>query len=130
MGKPARIKLEGREYIIVGRNEYERLLRLARVAEAPGSSLGGGRDTLPAVAYARASIARDVVRERVRVGLTQRELAARAGVRVETLCRIETGRHTASTATISKLEHALKQALRRKRTLERGVKPARRLPSR
>jgi transcriptional regulator with XRE-family HTH domain len=36
-------------------------------------------------------------------------LALRAGVRVETLCRIETGKHTPSVPTIDKLDRALKQ---------------------
>jgi hypothetical protein len=43
----------------------------------------------PAVDYGRASIARGIIRDRVAAGLTQRELAKRAGVRVETLCRIQ-----------------------------------------
>jgi transcriptional regulator with XRE-family HTH domain len=53
-----------------------------------------------------------VIRDRVALDLTQRELARLAGIRVETLCRIETGRHTASTGTIDKLDRALKRAAR------------------
>ena len=63
----------------------------------------------PAVEYARASLARKIIRDRVAAGLSQRQLALRAGVRVETLCRIETGKHTPSVATIDKLDHALRQ---------------------
>ena len=64
----------------------------------------------PAIAYARASIARSIVRDRVKAGLSQKELAKRAGIRVETLCRIETGKHTASIPTIDKIDRALKNA--------------------
>jgi transcriptional regulator with XRE-family HTH domain len=46
------------------------------------------------------------------VELSQRDLAARAGIRVETLCRIETGKHIPSVPTIDKLDRALKQAAR------------------
>jgi predicted transcriptional regulator len=58
--------------------------------------------------------ARDVIRDRVAAGLSQRELAKLAGVRVETLCRIETGKHTPSIATITKIDSALKKAAKTK----------------
>jgi transcriptional regulator with XRE-family HTH domain len=63
----------------------------------------------PAVEYARASLARKLIRDRVAAGLSQRELATRAGVRVETLCQIETGKHTPSVPTVEKLDRALKR---------------------
>lgn len=53
----------------------------------------------PAAAWLRASIAHGVIRDRVRSGLPQRELTRLAGIRVETLCRIETGKHTATVPT-------------------------------
>ena len=115
MTKPAKLRLEGREYVIVARAEYERLRGLARLAEMPRTPAADQRGNFPAVNYARASIARDIVRERVRLGLTQRELARIARVRVETLCRIETGKHTASTATIAKLDQALRRVASAKR---------------
>lgn len=48
-------------------------------------------------------------------GLNQKELAALVGVRVETLCRIETGKHTPSIETIQSIDRALKQAAKRGR---------------
>ena len=63
----------------------------------------------PAVEYARASLARKIIRDRVAAGLNQRELATMAGVRVETLCRIETGKHTPSVPTVDKIDRALKR---------------------
>lgn len=111
--KPSKVKLDGREYVILSSDEYDRLAGLARVAEMPALPEPDEEGTYPAVEYARASIARDLVRQRTLAGLTQRELARLAGVRVETLCRIETGRHTASTATLAKLELALRGAQRK-----------------
>jgi DNA-binding XRE family transcriptional regulator len=108
-----RVRLEGREYVILPREEYERLLGLARVAGMPALPAPDRAGNFPAVEYARASIARDIVKSRVAAGLTQRELARLAGVRVETLCRVETGKRTASTATIAKIDRALKKAARR-----------------
>ena len=49
-------------------------------------------------------------RHRRRVGLTQAELARRAGVRRKTLDGIEPGMQTPSVATIEKIERALQAA--------------------
>jgi ribosome-binding protein aMBF1 (putative translation factor) len=92
------------------REEYERLTTLAKAGELPPIPPPDAQGNYPAVEYARASLARKIIRNRVAVGLSQRELALRAGVRVETLCRIETGKHTPSVPTIDKLDRALKQA--------------------
>ncbi len=66
--------------------------------------------TMPAVAFGRASLARKIMRSRLDLGISQKELATLAGVRVETLCRIETGKHTASVPTVEKIDRALKKA--------------------
>lgn len=118
MHKPKYVELDGRDYVILAREEYERLLGMEKVAKLPPLP---EPDAYPAVEYVRASIARDVVRERAELGLTQRDLAELAGVRVETLCRIETGKHTATTATVEKLDRALKRA-KRKGKARRGRK--------
>ncbi len=57
----------------------------------------------PALQYARISLARDLIRDRKGVGLSQQRLADLAGIRQETLSRIETGRHTASRKTVDKI---------------------------
>ncbi len=67
----------------------------------------------PAVECARASLARKIIRDRVNAGLTQRQLATLAGIAVEHLCRIETGKHTPTVPTIEKIDRALKRALSR-----------------
>jgi ribosome-binding protein aMBF1 (putative translation factor) len=61
----------------------------------------------PALEYARASIARDLIRARRRKGLSQSALARRAGVRVETLNRVERAKITASDKIIQKLASVL-----------------------
>jgi predicted transcriptional regulator len=67
---------------------------------------------VPAVEYGRASLARKLIRDRRRVGLTQTELARRAGIRAETLCRIEKGRSTPDMTTFKKVHRALEKAER------------------
>ena len=109
----ARVRIGGEDYVILPSKEYERLTGLAKVAEMPPPA-PDEQGNYPAIEYLRASIARSVIRDRLALDLTQRELARLAGLRVETLCRIETGRHTASTATIDKLDRALKRAAREK----------------
>ena len=55
---------------------------------------------VPALEFVRVTIARDIIRERKALGLTQEQLARLAGVRQETLCRLETGRHSPTVRTV------------------------------
>jgi len=104
------LTLDGREYVVIARAEYERLAALARVAELPPLPRSDRAGNVPAAEYARASIAREILRRRTAAQLTQGALAELAGVRLETVCRIERGRNTASTASIAKLDRALSKA--------------------
>ena len=104
------IDLAGQAYVLLPRDEYERLTTLAKAAELPPLPKADRNGNVPAVAYAKASLARKIIRDRVAAGLSQKELASRAGVRVETLCRIETGKHVPSVATIEKLDRALRRS--------------------
>jgi DNA-binding XRE family transcriptional regulator len=65
----------------------------------------------PAIETARVIIARQVIRGRKAVGWTQAELAARAGIRQETVSRIETGKHSPGLKTMAKIDRALKKAV-------------------
>jgi DNA-binding XRE family transcriptional regulator len=67
----------------------------------------------PAVAYARASLARKTIKGRRLAGLGQAELARRAGIRPETLNRLEKGHTTPDVATLAKIERALQSAQHR-----------------
>ncbi len=81
------------------RNTSERILPLP---EADGN--------YPAVETMRAMLARKIIRRRRAVGLSQSELARRAGIRPETLNRLEQGKHSPSIATVDKLDRALGKA--------------------
>jgi DNA-binding XRE family transcriptional regulator len=69
----------------------------------------------PAVAAMRAVIGRDIVKDRETVGWSQAELARRAGIRVETLNRIETGKRSPSVLTMQKIDDAFKSASKSRR---------------
>jgi len=69
-------------------------------------------ENLPAVPFMRAGLARRIIRRRRQAGLTQAELAKRAGIRPETRCRIEKGKETAGTVVFQKIHRALEVAQR------------------
>jgi DNA-binding XRE family transcriptional regulator len=60
----------------------------------------------PAIAYGRALLARRIVAARHRAGWSQAELARRAGVRKETIHRIEAGKNNPDQSTFTKIEKA------------------------
>jgi ribosome-binding protein aMBF1 (putative translation factor) len=97
------IVLGGKRFVILPEAEFRRITAL------PTADARGNR---PAVSAMRAVLARDIISDRERVGWTQAELARRAGMRVETLNRIETGKHTPSVASIEKIDAALRAATR------------------
>ena len=104
--------LAGKQFVVLERAAYERLRRKAgddspELPELPTANAAGH---VPAVEYARASLARKLIRRRWNVGLSQAEVARRAGIRPETLNRIEKGKSTPDTSTVEKLVRALERA--------------------
>ncbi len=101
------INLDGSTYVIVPKQEYDALETLANLPDLPEALPNGN---YPAAEFLRASIARDIIRDRVRLGLAQKDLAKLSGIRTETLCRIETGKVTPTVGSIEKIDRALKKA--------------------
>lgn len=108
-----RLQIDGRRCVAIEEREYRRLARLARQAEdtsLPALPSADATGNVPALKYMRASIGRDVVKERKALGLSQEQLAALAGLRQETLSRLESGKHSPTVRTVEKIERALQQA--------------------
>ena len=105
------LELAGKRWAIMPEREYKRLAAQGGT-EGLGPALPkpDAHGNYPAVEYARVSLARKVIKARRMAGLTQAELARRAGIRAETLNRIEKGKRTPDTATIAKIERALESA--------------------
>lgn len=102
-----RVELDGIWYVIVRESVFEQLCQRAGISleTAPEEVLERGAD------YDRATMAQKLVRRRQAAGLSQAQLARRAGVRPETLNRIERGRTTPDFATVRKLVIAINEAL-------------------
>jgi DNA-binding XRE family transcriptional regulator len=99
------VELDGVRYVILRESLFERLCKLGQV----DCGFASGDTTAPAAGLDldRASLAERLVLRRRAAGLSQIELARRAGVRPETLNRIERGRTTPDFATVRKLVVAM-----------------------
>ena len=56
------IMVEGKPYVLLPRDEYERLTTLAKAADLPPLPKADAEGNYPAVEYARASLARKIIR--------------------------------------------------------------------
>jgi len=105
------LELAGKRWAIIPEKDYKRLAGHADIkGDWPALPKPDAQGNYPAVEYARASLARKIIKARRQAGLTQADLARRAAIRPETLNRIEKGKTTPDTATITKIERALETA--------------------
>lgn len=105
------LELGGKRWAILPEKDYRRLeARAGTESDLPALPEPDADGNYPAVAYARTSLARKIIKARGQAGLSQADLARRAGIRAETLNRIEKGKTTPDTATIAKIDRALKAA--------------------
>ena len=107
--KPEYRTVRGRRMVLLPEAQFKKLVRKADEWEPafPAADADGNRR---ADAYAAVSVARDILRARRKLGLSQAELARRAGICPETLNRIEQGRNKPSVPTIAKIDRALQAA--------------------
>ena len=108
------VELDGVRYVILRQSVFERLCREAGVEVG----LAAAEPLAPGFEMDRASLAEKLIRRRRGSGLSQAELARRAGIRPETLNRIERGRTNPDFATVRKLVLAMNDAEREHATLQ------------
>ena len=111
----ATLQLDGKNFVVLPEIEYDALRRRAAIvgeSELPElpSKLASGN--YPAVQALRVGLARKLTKRRWALGLSQAEVARRAGIRPETLNRIEKAKVTADTATVTKIVRILERAER------------------
>jgi ribosome-binding protein aMBF1 (putative translation factor) len=103
---PPTLVLGGVRYVVLTESAY-RVLRAS-----------AGEDSVPWDAWAEdaENLAAALAERRRAVGLSQADLAEAAGVRVETVNRIERGHNVPDFATVRKLLKALRTATKEKRS--------------
>ena len=106
------LELAGKQFVVIERKEYERLTghRIGTDAPLPPLPTRDAKGNYPAIAYGRALLARRIVAARNRAGWSQAELARQAGVRKETIHRIEAGKNNPDESTFAKIEKAFAAA--------------------
>jgi ribosome-binding protein aMBF1 (putative translation factor) len=99
------ISIANDELVVLSRKDFDELMEKAGMLPPyPPGDANGNIDARKAI---DASIARDLITDRIRRGWTQTELARRSGVRLETISRIESGKHIPRQETLIKLDRAL-----------------------
>jgi ribosome-binding protein aMBF1 (putative translation factor) len=112
--KPQYLKVGSEDMVVLSAKEYERLAKKADVWEPPMPERNE-RGNYP-VEVLDVIMAQGILRARRKLGLSQAELARRAGVRVATLNRIEHGKIERSGRAMEKIDQALRKAQERNGT--------------
>jgi ribosome-binding protein aMBF1 (putative translation factor) len=98
------LTLGGERFVVLPEADFTRLTGEPPEPELPPVN---ERGNYPARELTRAVMARDIIRSRRALGWSQAELARRAGIRAETLNRIETAKRSPSLTTYGKVHRAL-----------------------
>jgi DNA-binding XRE family transcriptional regulator len=107
------IEINDKTMVVLSKDDFDALMEKAGVLPAlPARTTNGGYPAREAMA---AVTAREIVSRRIRAGWTQRDLAARAGLRAEQISRIESGKHSPTNETLTRLETAFKSASQQRR---------------
>src|SRR5436190_18889378 len=93
--QPQFVTVAGKRLVVLEAAEFERLTRKADLWE-PILPQVDSEGNYPAQQALGRLVARKLLRRRRALGLTQKELARRAGIRPETFNRIEQGKHEPS----------------------------------
>jgi DNA-binding XRE family transcriptional regulator len=96
-----RVRLDGNWYVIIKEDEFCALTQTRKPKKKP--------DALDAMNISDQRLADRLLQQRQDADLTQKDLAKLAGIRVETLNRIEKGRTTPDFKTIRKLVNAINE---------------------
>jgi len=110
----ASLTIDGKHFVVMPKDEYERMRTLASELPEIGPRLPrpDAAGNVPAVPFALATLARKLIRDRRRAGLTQADLARRAAISLEQLGQIEKGKTMPNSATFNRIHRALERAER------------------
>jgi DNA-binding XRE family transcriptional regulator len=101
------LTLGGKRFVLMPEREYRRLTGGPPEPNLPPPDAAGN---YPAVETMRVMLAQKLIRARRAAGLTQAQLAKLAGVRTQTVNRLEAGKSSPNVATVDKIHRALEKA--------------------
>ncbi len=100
------VVMDGRKYVMIPRDEWDRFAKhLPDPDLLPGPPPNADGSFSPD--QVRVMLCNKVILLRKKAKLTQAQLAKRAGIRVETISRLESGKHIPSVRTLEKIEAAI-----------------------
>ncbi|MFV1968680.1 MAG: helix-turn-helix transcriptional regulator [Pirellulaceae bacterium] len=102
--------INGQRYVALPELTFNQMVERLGDVKLPGLPEPNQRGRRPARETARVIVAGKLIKRRVAAGWTQQALAKLAGVRVETISRLESGKHRPHQSTIVKLDEAFEQA--------------------
>jgi len=102
------VTIDRKRYVLLREKEFERIIRNTGqgMPALPPANRLGRRPALPTML---ALVGRKILRRRLAAGLSQQELARRSGVRAETVCRLEAGKHRPQRGTLARIDAALEK---------------------
>lgn len=101
------LTISGKRFAVIPLRDFEALQKRAAAQMLPKLPDPLANGNYPAAETIRVIYARRLIQERESAGLSQSELARRAGLRPETINRLEKGKHSPDTATLAKITKAL-----------------------
>jgi DNA-binding XRE family transcriptional regulator len=104
------VTISGTQFALLPMRDFKALQKRATSQRLPKLPDPLPNGNYPAAETIRAIYARKLIQERESIGLSQSELARRAGLRPETINRLEKGKHSPDTATLAKIAKALRAA--------------------
>lgn len=107
------VTVKGRRFVLVPEEEYNGLAE----KELPRFPEPNAKGHYPARETMAVSMARGIIRRRRALGWSQAELAKRAGMRVETINRIELAKHSPSIRTVDKIDKALNSGEKKRQSV-------------
>lgn len=106
------IEIDGKKLVLVAKEYFDDLMEKVGVLPPLPAKTPSGN--YPALETCDALIARSVIKDRIERGWTQKELARRAGLRLETISRLESGKHAPTRETVTRIERALSSGAKRR----------------
>ena len=104
------IEIEGKILVVLTKEDFDDLMEKAGVL--PPLPVKTASGNYPALEACDALIARGVIKDRIQKGWTQKELARRSGMRLETISRLESCKHAPTRETMARIEKAFSSSVK------------------